>query len=58
MYCCEGIGKTETRQLTYRELLELLEQFNEIDGDVAVLTTVKSPFGVTQSLTLCKEVEM
>ena len=55
MYCCEGIGKTETRQLTYKELLE---QFNEIDGDVSVLTTVKSPFGVTQSLTLCKEVEM
>ena len=58
MYCCEGIGKTEARQLTYRELLELLEQFNEIDGDVAVLTTVNSPCGVTQSLTLCKEVEM
>ena len=58
MYCCEGIGSTETRQLTHKELIELFEQFSEIDGSVAVLTTVKSPFGVTQSLTLCKEVEM
>ena len=43
MYCCEGIGSTETRRLTYKELIELLKQFNEIDGDVAVLTTVKVP---------------
>ena len=57
MYNHEGIGRTETRQLTVFDLQEIVEQLSDIEGHVAVLTTISSPdFGVKQSIVLCKEV--
>ena len=59
MYNHEGIGRTETRQLTLFDLQEIIEQLSDVDGHVAVLTTISSPdFGVKQSIVLCKEVSV
>lgn len=43
MYNHEGIGRTETRQLTLFDLQEILEQLSDVEGHVAVLTTISSP---------------
>lgn len=59
MYNHVGIGRTETRQLTLFDLQEIVEQLSDVDGHVAVLTTIYSPdLGVKQSLVLCKEVSL
>lgn len=56
----QGIGRTETHQLTKQDLLKMVEEnFSYIDGHVAVLTTVYSrDFGVHQTITFVKEVRL
>ena len=56
-----GIASLETRQYTFKELVELLEDngFDEIEGTVAVLTVVNGrDDDSVQTITLCKKVQL
>lgn len=56
----QGIGRTETRQMTKEDLIKMVEEnFSFIDGYVAVLTTVYSrDYGLHQTITFVKEVKL